>query len=227
MSTLIISHTAATGTTITGTTAGDGANTILTGLGWRFQRTKNRWHLPGSTNTEPDHHRIEATQTALADDFALITNLQQGHTTPGPAAPQPTPPDPSLRQTQALQRKIEKQNRTINRLNRTLSSSHTVANHTMSIHTTPTGQRRARAEELLAAESARLVELEEELRELIDAGAVVVSAANISPGDRASVLGRWYVVEQVNRRTVTLAVSGGRRNKVEISHLDGHEPQEA
>lgn len=97
----------------------------------------------------------------------------------------------------------------------------------MSIHTTPTGQRRARAEELLAAESARLVELEEELRELIDAGAVVVSAANIHPGDRASVLGRWYVVEQVNRRTVTLAVSGGRRNKVEISHLDGHEPQEA
>lgn len=227
MSTLIISHTAATGTTITGTTAGDGANTILAGLGWRFQRVNNRWHLPGSINTEPDHHRIEAAQAALADAFTISTNLQQGHTTTGPADLQPAPPDPSLRATQALQRTIEKQNRTITRLNRALGSSHTVANHTMSIHTAPTGQRRARAEELLAAESARLVEFEEELRGLIDAGAVVVSAANISPGDQVSVLGRWCVVEQVNRRTVTLAVSGGRSNKVEISHLDGHEPQGA
>lgn len=63
---LHISHTALEGTTIEGTTRGDGTNTILKACGWRWSSQIAKWYVPQSRDQAPKLRIIDATVESLA-----------------------------------------------------------------------------------------------------------------------------------------------------------------
>ncbi|WP_368680440.1 DUF3560 domain-containing protein (plasmid) [Rhodococcus opacus] len=60
-----ISHSAAKGTLIEGTSRGDGTNEALKALGWRWFRSLGTWGIRGSRDRAPKLHLIESTAAAL------------------------------------------------------------------------------------------------------------------------------------------------------------------
>lgn len=67
MSTLTITHTAAEGTLIEGTSRGDGSGDILKRNGWRWSRNLGSWFVPRSRDQRVKHHVIDATRSQLAE----------------------------------------------------------------------------------------------------------------------------------------------------------------
>ncbi len=65
MNALTITHTAADGTLIEGTSKGDGTGEILKAGGWRWSRHLGSWYVPRSRDTLPRTALIEATRTQL------------------------------------------------------------------------------------------------------------------------------------------------------------------
>lgn len=62
---LTLTHTAADGTLLEGTSRGDAASRILRGRGWRFSRAITAWYVPYSRDREPKQHLIDTTVQAL------------------------------------------------------------------------------------------------------------------------------------------------------------------
>ncbi|WP_235214910.1 DUF3560 domain-containing protein [Rhodococcus opacus] len=60
-----ISHSAADGTLMEGTSRGDGTNEALKALGWRWFRSLGTWGIRGSRDRAPKLHLIESTAAAL------------------------------------------------------------------------------------------------------------------------------------------------------------------
>lgn len=76
MEDLTITHTAAEGTLIEGTTKGDGAASALKAHGWRWGRSLGAWYVPRSRDTAPKHHVIEATAEQLrAGGFTVAVEV--------------------------------------------------------------------------------------------------------------------------------------------------------
>lgn len=76
---ITITHTAAEGTLLHGTAAGDGTNTTLKASGWRWSRTLGAWYLPNSRDHAPDQSRITRTAellTAEGQDVSVDLNHQ-------------------------------------------------------------------------------------------------------------------------------------------------------
>ena len=65
MADLTITHTHADGTLIDGTTKGDGTNTILKSVGFRWFRTLGTWGIPHSRDRQPNTHIIDRARAAL------------------------------------------------------------------------------------------------------------------------------------------------------------------
>lgn len=70
---ITITHTAAEGTLLHGTTAGDGTNTTLKANGWRWSRNLGAWYVPRSRDHAPEHHRITRTAELLTADGQEVT----------------------------------------------------------------------------------------------------------------------------------------------------------
>lgn len=66
MSDITITHTAAEGTLIDGTSRGDGSSEILKRHGWRWSRNLGTWYVPRSRDQQPKQHVIDATRGDLA-----------------------------------------------------------------------------------------------------------------------------------------------------------------
>lgn len=64
---LTLTHTAAGGTILEGTTRGDAAGRILRGRGWRFSRAITAWYIPYSRDREPKQHLIDTTVQVLQE----------------------------------------------------------------------------------------------------------------------------------------------------------------
>jgi hypothetical protein len=62
---LTVLHSTDGGTTVDGTTAGDGAATVLRQYGFRWARDAGRWHLPQSSNRPPQMRRLWPLEAAL------------------------------------------------------------------------------------------------------------------------------------------------------------------
>lgn len=65
--TITITHTPADGTLVEGTSRGDGTNTILKSVGFRWFRTLGMWGIPNSRDRQPNTYKIERARRALAD----------------------------------------------------------------------------------------------------------------------------------------------------------------
>lgn len=63
--TIEITHSAAEGTLVQGTTRGDGTNTILKAAGFRWFRTLGVWGIAGSRDRQPNRYKIERAADAL------------------------------------------------------------------------------------------------------------------------------------------------------------------
>lgn len=63
--TLAITHAAAEGTLIDGTSKGDKSIPVLKSNGWRWSRNLGAWYVPRSRDTAPKWHVINATAEAL------------------------------------------------------------------------------------------------------------------------------------------------------------------
>lgn len=73
---LTITHTAAEGTLVDGTSKGDGAAAILKANRWRWGRSLGAWFLPHSRDRLPNRPRIEATARALeADGWTVAVEI--------------------------------------------------------------------------------------------------------------------------------------------------------
>lgn len=64
---LTITHTAADGTLIDGTSKGDGTAAILKAHRWRWFRSLGMWGISHSRDRQPDYSRIRATAAALRE----------------------------------------------------------------------------------------------------------------------------------------------------------------
>ncbi|MYR08970.1 DUF3560 domain-containing protein [Gordonia sp. SID5947] len=67
MATITITHTPTDGTLVDGTSRGDGTNTILKSVGFRWFRTLGMWGVPNSRDHQPNRYKIEQARRALAD----------------------------------------------------------------------------------------------------------------------------------------------------------------
>lgn len=67
MITLTITHTAADGTLIEGTSRGDGSGDVLKRNGWRWSRNLGSWFVPRSRDQRPKRHVIDATRAQLSE----------------------------------------------------------------------------------------------------------------------------------------------------------------
>jgi Domain of unknown function (DUF3560) len=65
--TIEITHSAAEGTLVHGTSRGDGTNTILKDAGFRWFRTLGVWGIAGSRDRQPNRYKIERAAEALRD----------------------------------------------------------------------------------------------------------------------------------------------------------------
>lgn len=75
-STLTIEHTDEQGTTIDGTSRGDGTAEVLKTAGWRWSRTLGAWYIQRSRNTPPKRHAIARTVEALeAAGFTVAVSI--------------------------------------------------------------------------------------------------------------------------------------------------------
>ncbi len=63
--TITISHTAADGTLVEGTSKGDGTNTILKANGFRWFRTLGLWGIAASRDRQPNEYKINRAADAL------------------------------------------------------------------------------------------------------------------------------------------------------------------
>jgi hypothetical protein len=62
---LTVRHRCTEGTTVDGTTAGDGAAEILRRFGFRWASSDGRWHAPRSAGQRPRHARLDALAEVL------------------------------------------------------------------------------------------------------------------------------------------------------------------
>ncbi|HEY9313808.1 DUF3560 domain-containing protein [Williamsia sp.] len=65
--TITITHTAAEGTLVEGTSKGDGTNTILRAHGFRWFRTLGTWGIAGSRDRQPNEYKISRAAAALRE----------------------------------------------------------------------------------------------------------------------------------------------------------------
>lgn len=76
--TLTITHTAAEGTMIDGTTKGDGTAEILKLNRWRWASSIGSWYVPRSRDTAPKTHIINSTASALREaGFTVALELEE------------------------------------------------------------------------------------------------------------------------------------------------------
>ncbi|GAC69565.1 DUF3560 domain-containing protein [Gordonia soli] len=73
MSDITITHTAADGTLVEGTSKGDGTNTILKAHGFRWFRTLGVWGIAGSRDRQPNEPKIERARSALTEAGHTVT----------------------------------------------------------------------------------------------------------------------------------------------------------
>lgn len=73
MADITITHTAADGTLIEGTSKGDGTNIILKTAGFRWFRTLGTWGIAGSRDHQPNDWKIERARKALTDAGHTVT----------------------------------------------------------------------------------------------------------------------------------------------------------
>jgi hypothetical protein len=79
-STIEITHTAAEGTLVHGTTRGDGTNTILKASGFRWFRTLGVWGIAGSRDRQPNQYKIDRAAAALrAAGHAVTIHIDDTH----------------------------------------------------------------------------------------------------------------------------------------------------
>jgi hypothetical protein len=75
-----ISHNAAEGTVVHGTSRGDGTNVILKNHGFRWFRTLALWGIPGSRDRQPNMLRIDCAVEALrAAGHDVSTAIDAAH----------------------------------------------------------------------------------------------------------------------------------------------------
>ncbi|WP_264003372.1 DUF3560 domain-containing protein [Mycolicibacterium sphagni] len=75
-----ISHTAADGTLVDGTSRGDGTNTILKSHGFRWFRTIGMWGISGSRDKQPNTYKINRCAEALrAAGHEVTVTVDTGH----------------------------------------------------------------------------------------------------------------------------------------------------
>lgn len=81
MSSLIIEHTEAEGTLLSGTARGDGSAEVVKSLGWRWGRSIGQWFVPRSRDAVPRRELIEQTAGALREaGFEVVVSIDS---TPG------------------------------------------------------------------------------------------------------------------------------------------------
>jgi len=68
-----ITHSAAEGTLVHGTSRGDGTNTILKAAGFRWFRTLGLWGIAHSRDRQPNRHKITAAAQALREAGHTVT----------------------------------------------------------------------------------------------------------------------------------------------------------
>lgn len=73
MSDLSVTHTAAEGTLLDGTSKGDGAGPILKAHGWRWFRTVGQWGILRSRDSRADRPKIDRTAAALREQGWTVT----------------------------------------------------------------------------------------------------------------------------------------------------------
>ena len=77
---LTITHTHEAGTTIDGTSKGDGTADVLKANGWRWGRSITAWYVPQSRDRLPKLHVIARTTNALqAAGFEVTTEIDSTH----------------------------------------------------------------------------------------------------------------------------------------------------
>ncbi len=77
---ITITHTAAEGTLVHGTSRGDGTNEILKPLGFKWFRTLGLWGIPRSRDRQPDTYRIgRAVEALRAAGHTVTEDIDAGH----------------------------------------------------------------------------------------------------------------------------------------------------
>lgn len=77
---ITITHTAAEGTLVHGTSRGDGTNEILKALGFKWFRTLGLWGIPRSRDRQPDTYRIRRAGEALtAAGYTVTEEIDRSH----------------------------------------------------------------------------------------------------------------------------------------------------
>lgn len=80
MADITITHTAADGTLIEGTSKGDGTNVILKSVGFRWFRTLGTWGIANSRDHQPNDWKIERARKALTDAGHTVTlDIDRSH----------------------------------------------------------------------------------------------------------------------------------------------------
>ncbi|OZG29821.1 hypothetical protein BH683_007800 [Williamsia sp. 1138] len=78
--TITISHTAADGTLVEGTSKGDGTNTILKAHGFRWFRTLGLWGIAASRDRQPNEYKINRAADALrAAGHTVTVDIDRDH----------------------------------------------------------------------------------------------------------------------------------------------------
>lgn len=77
---ITITHTAAEGTLVHGTSRGDGTNEILKPMGFKWFRTLGLWGIPRSRDRQPDTYRIgRAVEALQAAGHTVTEEIDAGH----------------------------------------------------------------------------------------------------------------------------------------------------
>lgn len=75
-----ISHTAADGTLVDGTSRGDGSNVVLKAQGFRWFRTLGMWGLPSSRDRQSNRYKIDRAADALRSaGFEVSVSVDDSH----------------------------------------------------------------------------------------------------------------------------------------------------
>ena len=73
MSDITITHTAAAGTLVEGTSKGDGTNIVLKWYGFRWFRTLGCWGIAASRDRQPNEYKINRAADALREAGHTVT----------------------------------------------------------------------------------------------------------------------------------------------------------
>lgn len=203
---LVITHTGASGTTLTGTAPGDGVAELLKPHRWRWSRDLAAWHLPHSRTPSARSAVIERTRRTL-ESAGYGVDVQNG----AQCAPPNQPEEDVLEDVQRLRRRMEQQGRHVRRLERTLKAGGTVASGAAD---------RTRLEGALIREREELAALANSVEAARLAGAPSLDAGSVEVGGEVRLDGSWHVVEAVGRQMLQVQ-AGGRLRRVRYSSLQG------